>query len=181
MVRRLPAGTALLFRGLNVRVILFRHGIAIDRSDPACPADEQRQLTGPGRQKTRAAARGLAALDLHPDRILSSPWLRARQTAEIVAAELGFDEHRIEFTTALLPFASTSTILHELISTGGDEILLAGHAPHLDGLLEDLVGIGNIGATRLKKAGAAAIGISSGRGQLEWLISPRELRRLGAD
>ena len=162
-----------------MRIVLFRHGIAIDRADPACPAEEQRQLTDRGRDRTHAAARGLSALDLHPDRILSSPWLRARQTAEIAASELGFDENRIEFTPALLPFAASSSILQEIGPGVGGEVLLTGHAPHLDELLEELVGIGT-GVTRLKKAGAAAIEISSGHAHLEWMISPRELRRLGA-
>lgn len=181
MVRRVPAGTAFLIRRLSVRIVLFRHGIAIDRADPACPPEEHRHLTGRGRERTRAAARGLATLGLHPDRILSSPWLRARETAEIAASELGFDEERIEFTTALLPFAPPSAILQELVSTAGGEVLLTGHAPHLDELLEELAGSGGTGIRRLRKAGAAAIEVSAGHGHLEWMISPRELRRLGAD
>jgi len=162
-----------------VRIVLFRHGIAIDRMDPTCPAEEHRHLTDRGREKTRAAARGLSSLDLHPDRILSSPWLRARQTAEIAASELGFNAEHIEFTLALLPFATPSAILQELTPETGDEVLLTGHAPHLDALLEELAGTSSRGADRLKKAGAAAIAISAGRGRLEWMISPRELRRLG--
>ena len=164
-----------------MRVVLFRHGIAIDRADPACPADELRQLTDRGRKRTRAAARGLSALDLHPDRILSSPWLRARETAEIAASELGFDEDRIEFTRDLLPFAAPATLHEDLLATGGSEVLLAGHSPHLDDLLRELTGVGNLSILRLKKAGAASITISSGHGSLDWMISPRELRRLGAD
>jgi phosphohistidine phosphatase SixA len=162
-----------------VRIVLFRHGIAIDRADPACPAEEHRPLTDLGRTRTRAAARGLSALDLHPGRILSSPWSRARQTAEIAASELDFGAERIEFTTALLPFATPSSILQELTPMIGGEVLLTGHAPHLDALLEELAGSSSAGVTRLKKAGAAAIEVSAGRGRLEWMISPRELRRLG--
>jgi len=167
-----------------VRIVLFGHGIAIDRADPDCPADQDRELTELGTERTRSAARGLVELGLHPDRILSSPWLRARQTAEIAASELGFDSDRIEFTEALLPSAPPSTILHEFVTPTVGEILLTGHAPHLDELLDELTDIGNVNRERLKKAGAAAVKISnptSGHGRLEWMILPRELRRLGGD
>jgi phosphohistidine phosphatase len=167
-----------------VRIVLFRHGIAIDRTDPDCPADRDRELTETGLEKTRAAARGLVELGLHPDQILSSPWSRARQTAEIAASELGFDPDRIEFTEALLPYASPSTVLHELVAPSIHEYLLTGHAPHLDELLDELTGVGNLDRARLKKAGAAAIEIAdptAGHGRLVWMIPPRELRRLGGN
>jgi phosphohistidine phosphatase len=146
-----------------VLLILFRHGIAIDRGNPACPREEDRFLTDEGVKRTEAAARGLARLGLHPGQIMSSPWLRARQTAEIAARALDFDEDRIEITAVR-------------------QVLVTGHAPHLDEVLDEVVGIGGYGGTRLKKAGAAAVEFtvsSPGAGRLEWFIPPRALRALG--
>jgi phosphohistidine phosphatase len=165
-----------------VLLILFRHGIAIDRGDPACPREEDRFLTDEGIKRTESAARGLARLGLHPGRIMSSPWLRARQTAEIAARALDFDEDRIEITDALLPFSPVSAILEETSDSAVRQVLVTGHAPHLDEVLDEVVGIGGYGGTRLKKAGAAAVEFtvsSPGAGRLEWFIPPRALRALG--
>ncbi|HZI50406.1 MAG TPA: histidine phosphatase family protein, partial [Terriglobia bacterium] len=59
----------------------FRHGIAVDREDPSVTSDSERPLTEDGSRKTRAAAEGLNRMDVGFDRILTSPWLRASQTA----------------------------------------------------------------------------------------------------
>jgi phosphohistidine phosphatase len=167
-----------------MRLVLFRHGIAIDRSDPECPAEEDRFLTARGAERTEEAARGLRRMLLSPERILSSPWLRARQTAEIAAAALEFDSGQIELSDALLPDAPPSALLAEVEARAALEVLVTGHAPHLDAVLAELVGIGGIGGTSLKKAGAASIeftSVSPGSGRLEWMIPPRALRRLGTD
>lgn len=164
-----------------MRIILFRHGIAIDREDPASPAEEDRFLTEDGVVRTRAAARGLVRLDVAPDRILSSPWVRARQTAEIAADELGFDVGRIELSDALLPFSPASALLDLVSHPAASTVLVAGHAPHLD---EALFALTEVSAVRMKKAGAACVelldpNLSSGR--LEWFMPPRALRQLGAE
>jgi phosphohistidine phosphatase SixA len=115
---------------------------------------------------------------------MSSPWLRARQTAEIAAHALGFEENRIEITDALLPFAPVSSILEEAADSSARQVLVTGHAPHLDEVLDEVVGISGYGGTRLKKAGAAAVEFtvaSPGAGRLEWFIPPRALRTLGGN
>lgn len=137
-----------------MRIVLFRHGIAIDRADPACPAEEERFLTEEGGARTAAAARGLRQLGVAPDRILSSPWTRARQTAEIAATALGLDAARIEFSEALLPFSPPDELLDLVAMPASLELLVVGHAPHLDEALALLTGGGS---ARLKKAGAACI------------------------
>lgn len=160
-----------------MRLVLFRHGIAIDRDDPASPVEEDRFLTERGIERTRAAAAGLRRLGVSPNRILSSPWLRARQTAEIAAQRLHFDPARIELSESLLPFAPVSALVAQVIASR--EVLVTGHAPHLDEVVEELTGAR---AARLKKAGAACIEVhdtSPGSGQLEWLLPARALRELG--
>ena len=59
-----------------MRIVLLRHGIAIDRDHPDCPPDPERFLTSEGQQRTRRAVKGLRRLDVRPDLVLSSPWTR---------------------------------------------------------------------------------------------------------
>jgi phosphohistidine phosphatase len=167
-----------------MRVLLFRHGIAHDRSDPACPADADRALTDEGRRKTRRAAKGLAVIGCRPTRILTSPYLRARQTAEIVAEVLGIAPERVTTTEALLPEAAPYAIFHALHAfTGTDEELLcAGHAPHLDRALALAITGGRVPVTSLKKAGAALLELEDlprPHGELVWLVPPKMLGELG--
>ena len=72
------------FAGKTMRLYLMRHGIAIDREDVDCPPEPERYLTPKGIQRTRAAARGLRDLRIKPASLLSSPYVRAVQTGEIV-------------------------------------------------------------------------------------------------
>src|SRR3954462_13841662 len=67
----------------------FRHGIAVDKDDTSVTSDAERPLTEEGTRKTRAAAEGLNRLEARYEKILTSPWVRAKQTAEIVAEVLG--------------------------------------------------------------------------------------------
>jgi len=66
-----------------MQLYIVRHGIAIDREDPKSPSDPERFLTAEGLKKTRDVARGFASLKISPDVFLSSPYVRAMQTAEI--------------------------------------------------------------------------------------------------
>jgi hypothetical protein len=72
-------------RGLPMQLIIIRHAIAVPRGTPGIP-DEDRPLTPEGEQKPREAAKGLTSLVGRPDALLTSPWLRVKQTAAIAAA-----------------------------------------------------------------------------------------------
>ncbi len=160
---------------------LFRHGEATDREDPECPPDAERPLTREGVEKTRLAARGLRRLGVKPDLIVSSPLLRAVQTAELAAAELSYAKEKIRRTRALEPEADPAEFLKELARWKQDEVLCAGHAPHLDEMIAHAVGV-RASFTALKKAGAACLEFGSSapaRAALLWLIPPKVLRELG--
>ena len=73
-----------------MEIYVVRHGIAIDREDPKCPPDPERYLTEEGIEKTKRVAAAVAALTASPDLLLSSPYVRAMQTAEIFAAALDY-------------------------------------------------------------------------------------------
>ncbi len=163
-----------------MRLYLMRHGIAIDRDDPECPPEPERHLTPKGIERTRAAARGLRALDPNPDLILSSPYLRAVQTAEIACVVLDLPVGKIHKVEALLPGASPKLIFDELSRSKAQEAICFGHAPNLDEIIAYALHAPKT-FTELKKAGAACLEISSLSpvdGNLLWLLTSRALRGL---
>jgi phosphohistidine phosphatase len=165
-----------------VQLYIVRHGIAIDREDPKCPADPERYLTEEGIQKTKQVAKGMAALGATPDLFLSSPYVRAMQTAEIFAHELDYSVQKIRRTDLLLPGAEASLFYRELSKDKkASTVFCFGHAPQLDDLVA--VGLGSKHhVTSLKKAGVALLElkrVSPPSGQLVWLATPKLLRKTG--
>ena len=165
-----------------MQLYIVRHGIAIDREAPKCPADPERYLTDEGKEKTRQVAQGLATLGVIADLFLSSPYLRALQTAEIFAAELEYPKQKIRRTDLLLPGAEATLLFRELAKDKDSaSIFLFGHAPQLDDVIATALGSKHQ-LTALKKAGAALVElkrISPPAGQLLWLATPKLLRRAG--
>lgn len=164
-----------------MKLYIVRHGIAIDREDPKCPSDPERFLTSEGLKKTREVARGLAALGISPVAFVSSPYVRALQTAKIVAEELEFAKSRIRQTELLLPGAEPVAFFRELQRTvkSGESVVCFGHAPHLDELIAFALGTKR-DVTQLKKAGAACLEltrISPPAGTLVWVATPKILRK----
>ena len=160
-------------------VYLVRHGIAVDPSDPKSPPEPERPLTAKGVQKTRAAALGLQELKVKPDVLITSPYVRAAQTAEIFAEALGFSPQKIRTHDALKPSGSPSEITKEIIRLRAKEVMCFGHAPQLDLMVAHLVGTQSV-FTGLKKAGIACLEHSSTRGKwdLVWIVTPKMLRQL---
>src|SRR5271165_6011439 len=111
---------------------IVRHGIAIDRTDPKSPPEAERPLTAKGVQKSRAAALGLRALGVKPDVLITSPYVRAAQTAEIFAEALGFAPQKIRTHDALKPAGNPADILKEVNRLRAKEVMCFGHAPQLD-------------------------------------------------
>jgi phosphohistidine phosphatase len=159
----------------------MRHGIAIDREDPDCPDEAQRYLTAKGIERTRSAAHGLAELDIKPTGLLTSPYLRAVQTGEIVCEALDLDTRQLHGTEALKPDADPTKLAQELGRMSDAEVICFGHAPQLDEFIARAVGAAR-GFTGLRKAGAACLEMESpadGRAELVWLLTAKALRSLG--
>ena len=157
---------------------LIRHGIAADKADPAYPSDPERPLTKEGIQKTREAARGLRALSIAPGAMLTSPYVRAVETAEIVAEALKFGVRKIRRTEALVPGANPAGLFEELADLRAEEVLCFGHAPHLDEVIAHALGLRSP-VTSLRKAGAACLDlgtVSPPKGILEAVYEPKALR-----
>lgn len=165
-----------------MEIYIVRHGIAIDREDPKCPPDPERYLTEEGIEKTKRVAAAVAAFNAAPDLLLSSPYVRAIQTAEIFAGALGYPKQKIRRTDLLLPGAEPTLFFRELAKDKQTSTLyIFGHAPQLDDLLSAALGLKHH-ITSLKKAGVALIElkrVSPPSGQLLWLAPPKLLRRAG--
>jgi len=165
-----------------MQIYVVRHGVAIDREDPRCPPDPERYLTEEGVEKTARVAAGVAALHVTPDLFLSSPYVRAMQTAEIFAAALDYAKQKIRQSDFLLPGAEPTLLFRELAKDKQTSTLfIFGHAPHLDGLIATALGLKQH-ITALKKAGVALLELrrlSPPNGELVWLATPKLLRRAG--
>jgi phosphohistidine phosphatase len=108
----------------------LRHGVAADAGAPGAAGDHSRPLTDEGREKTTRVAAGLQRLGLAFDLILSSPLLRAKETADIVAAALGARK-ALKFSDRLAPGGTLQGLVDELNRdhARSEEILLIGHEP----------------------------------------------------
>jgi phosphohistidine phosphatase len=165
-----------------MQLYVVRHGIAIDRENPKCPPDPERYLTEEGVEKTKQVAKGVAALGATVDLMLSSPYVRAMQTAEIFAGALEYAKQKIRRTDLLLPGGEPSMLFRELAKDKqSSSIFLFGHAPQLDDMIATALGSRHH-VTSLKKAGVALIElkrVSPPSAQLVWLAPPKLLRKAG--
>jgi phosphohistidine phosphatase len=163
-----------------MQLYIVRHGIAIDREDPKCPSEAERYLTEEGIERTKQVAEGVAALGIHADLMISSPYVRAMQTAAIFASELEYPKQKIRRTDSLLPGGEPGAFLRELAREKDVSIVFCfGHAPHVDGLLAAAVGVSRH-ITSMKKAGVAMVELkrlSPPNGQVVWLMTPKLVRK----
>ena len=165
-----------------MRLLLMRHGIAINRSDPACPPGADRPLTEKGIRRTRQAVAGLQALRVRPDQVLCSPYRRAEETARLVLAGLGLAPALLHATEALLPGATPAAFFQDLAQREARQVLCCGHAPSLDEIIAAALPGRGEPFTVLGKAGVAAltmVTLDPPMGELDWLATPRMLRTLG--
>jgi phosphohistidine phosphatase len=158
-----------------VRVTLIRHAEAGDDA----PRDADRSLTARGREDARQLGHALGKRGVEFALMLSSPLVRAVQSAEIVAAEIAYRD-RIEVTDLLVPEAAASQVLTFLKSTarrfdGAPSIALVAHEPILSAVAAALIGKPRY--PPLRKAEALRIRLGDdpdeGKGLLRWRVDAR--------
>jgi phosphohistidine phosphatase len=164
-----------------MRIILFRHGPAGTRDAERWPDDAKRPLTARGEKRTRLAARGLRCLQEKAGPILTSPLKRADETAHLLAEVLGTKQ--VETVESLAPGGSYRKLIAAIAPyKEEDTVVVVGHEPDLGELAGFFLRKDRESPLPLKKAGACAIRFNgaprAGAGELEWLASPRLLRRL---
>jgi phosphohistidine phosphatase len=171
-----------------MELYFIRHGLA-GQAEPGDPSDDDRPLTPEGQLKTRRIADRLNRL-ISVDLIVTSPLMRAQQTAQILqGAGIG---DRLERDPALAPGGSIETWLAwldgKITDRRGAAIALVGHQPELGHWAEQLLwganAVGDPAVERLviKKAGVVGlhlpdVGSPIGKSQLFWLAPPRLLLR----
>ena len=160
---------------------IMRHGIAGDRG-PEYPDDTKRPLTPEGRKKLREAVAGLAKLGVELDWIVSSPLVRARETAEIVADCLG-GRPPLDLSDTLSPGGEPEGLIKFLAKQPSrTRVLVSGHEPDLGELAARLIGAGRHVRFAFKKGGCCLITFDEfppeSPGKLVWWLTPKVMRKL---
>jgi len=159
---------------------LVRHAIAAERGDD-WPDDDKRPLTERGISRFKEAVGGLKSLDVEIDEIFTSPLVRAKQTADLLASGVR-GKPSVKFLDALSPGHSPPSVLAQLAKGAKRRrIALVGHEPGLGELAAHLIGAGR--ALPFKKGGICRIDVESltsrRAGALIWFVTPKVLRKLG--
>ena len=167
-----------------MNLYLLRHGIAFDR-DPQCfPDDSRRPLTLKGEDRVKLIGDAMKALELSFDHIFASPYLRASQTAELVAAVLGLKKV-LEYRDELTPEGDPKALVRHVtkLEPAAENVLLVGHEPWLSQFISQLISGGATAAIDLKKGGLAKLEVQpplrhNQCAALSWLFTPKQLAAL---
>jgi phosphohistidine phosphatase len=163
----------------TLELYLVRHGIAAERGS-AYPDDSKRPLTAGGITAMRKAVEGLAEFGVELDLVITSPLVRAKQTADILAQGIP-GKPQVVSSDALAPAGSRAAVFQELARHARKgRIALVGHEPNLGELAARLIGART--PLAFKKGAVCRIDFEvlppKGSGTLCWLATPRMLRRM---
>ncbi len=166
----------------SYELYIMRHGIAVTRGSAGFNDDSKRPLTPDGKEKLRKATGGLVKIKFDVDWIVTSPLVRAVETAEIVAETLG-SKAPIDFCDALRPGGSAEALIAFLAKRASHRrVLVVGHEPDLSHMAARLVGGGRNANLTFRKAGCCLIAFDEfppkSPGQLVWWLTPKILRKL---
>ena len=166
-----------------MNIFILRHGIAVERGTEGFEKDSERPLTAKGKRQLRKSAAAMKRMKLRFDMILSSPYERARQTAEIVAEELKLKK-RLKISDTLKSESDPQTMIGEisLLKPMPKNLLLVGHEPYLSHLISGLVSGNGALAIDFKKGGLCKLELEksggAARAQLAWLLTPKLMREM---
>jgi len=162
-----------------LELYLIRHGVAAERSDEY-PDDSKRPLTSGGISRLRKEAKALDEMEIGFDHIITSPLVRARQTADVFA-ELLKSKPSLSQSDALAPAGTPAGVMQELAKyLRKGRIALVGHEPNMGELAARLIGART--PLEFKKGAICRIDFDvpppKGTGQLRWFVTPRMLREI---
>lgn len=158
-------------------VYICRHAWAGDRGDPKWPDDSLRELTPEGIDRYAKVVKALAKRGFAPTQIATSPYIRCRQTAEIIAKFVE-GQPAVEEVPELEPGSDLATLIKWTNARSDENVCWVGHVPDVEHLAAALIGDrpANI---RFAKGAIAAIGFEGGaaadNGQLFWLATAKLL------
>jgi len=158
-----------------MKLYLVRHAIAEDVRESE--DDSLRPLTEKGREKMKRIAQALNELGVQPDLIVSSPYVRASQTASILAKELKYKEE-LAYSDFLVPMAEPDDMIGEINEKFSvDELMLVGHEPNLSSLASVLLAGSPDLSINFKKGGVCCLSVDDlhydRTATLEWLVTPK--------
>jgi phosphohistidine phosphatase len=157
-----------------MKLYFLRHGLAGERAEWSGD-DYARPLTSDGRKRMAREADAMKALQLTVDCIITSPLVRAYQTAEIVAQRLGMPD-KLRSDELLEPGFDAESLKELLKKCGAaDAVMLVGHEPDFSSVISRIIGGGRV---ICKKGGLACVALrdpAALRGDLLWLIPPKVL------
>jgi phosphohistidine phosphatase len=163
-----------------MKLYLVRHAIAEDVTEHE--DDSLRPLTEKGREKMHRIADALKELGVQPDLIVSSPYVRASQTAVVLAKELKYKEE-LAYSDFLMPIAEPNDMIGEINEKFSvDELMLVGHEPNLSSLVSVLLAGNADLSISLKKGGVCCLSVDDlhydRKATLEWLVTPKISTRI---
>jgi phosphohistidine phosphatase len=158
-----------------MQLYVIRHAEAVDLGSNGAERDEDRQLTDKGREQCRAVAMALRRAGVGLDKLLTSPLIRARQTAEEMVKHWPDNRPEPADCDHLAPGQRKRKLLRELLAVGGDAVGIVGHNPDLSELVGWLIGDKEVGVD-LSKGAVARIDFdgppNKGAGVLAWIVTP---------
>lgn len=165
-----------------MRLIVVRHAAAEQRDARRWPDDSKRLLTEKGRAKFAALAEVLGRMEPDMQRVLSSRWVRAWQTAEVLTERARWPQPVAEATLELAPVEEIIEALGRV--NGASPVAVVGHEPTLSELVSALLtGRESAMSVDLKKGAAVCIdfddAVAAGAGSLKWMLTPRLVRQQG--
>jgi phosphohistidine phosphatase len=163
-----------------LELYIIRHGVAAERGEDF-PDDSKRPLTSRGIERLTREAKALTALDVTFDVIVTSPLVRTRQTADVLAEALQ-GKPQVVASDALAPAGTPAAVIQEIAKHARKaRIALVGHEPNLGELAARLIGARS--PIEFKKGAVCRIDFEvlppKGLGQLRWFLPPRVLRKIG--
>lgn len=160
---------------VNVKLFLVRHGIAVDRIGSDIRSDFDRYLTPEGFKECEQVAAGLARLGVKPEIFITSPLVRAKQTADVFSAGLTKSSSpRLEICRALAPGGKFSEIL-AAVPKDVEQVMFFGHEPDMSNFAQHL--LASDVEIPFKKSAVCRIDVDKippeDAGVLKWFITPK--------
>ncbi len=162
-----------------MKLYFLRHGLAGDRAEWK-DDDTQRPLTREGKQKMERTAETLAGWDLSIELIITSPYVRAVQTAEIVARKCKLTDHLVKDDRLGYGFDKEKLAKILAAHSKANSLLFVGHEPDFSQIIGQLIGGGRV---MMKKGGIACLDLPDPKtmeAELLWLLTPKLMGEYGS-
>ncbi len=158
-------------------IYVIRHGIADDATDHN-DIDAERQLTKKGREKVKGVVKYLQSRRIRFDIVVSSPLVRARETAEIFNNACS-RSRSLAISDLLMPDGSYDELITFLNNIPEEHVAIVGHEPFLSGFVSYCLSRSSMPYVRMKKAGVACLTcentLQPGDCVLAWLMGPAQM------